>query len=81
MEEIIALTLPQASEQALWDLQQWTKDHSPACECFTCRETIPDLKAALDDRAVLRLTVSVRQPHTHGQAGRNPCYCANPPRN
>jgi hypothetical protein len=46
-EEIIVLTLPQAAEQALWDLRQWTKDHPADCECFTCRDTIPDLIRAL----------------------------------
>jgi hypothetical protein len=48
-EEIVRLTLPQAAEQALWDLRQWTKDHAKDCECFTCRESIPDLSTALGE--------------------------------
>jgi len=71
-EEIIVLTLPQAAEQALWDLRQWTKDHPSDCECFTCCDTIPDLSRSLD---------VYPSPHTHGQAGSNPCFCAFPPAN
>ena len=50
-EEIIVLTLPQAAEQALWDLRQWVKDHPSDCECFTCCDTIPDLKRSLGEQA------------------------------
>ena len=46
-EEIVALTLPQAAEQALWDLQQWTEDHPRGCDCFTCGDSIPDLARSL----------------------------------
>lgn len=46
-EEIIELTLQQAAEQALWDLQEWTKDHAAGCDCFTCGESIPDLARSL----------------------------------
>ena len=49
-EEKIVLTLPQAAEQALWDLQQWVKDHAPGCECYTCVESIPDLKVVLANK-------------------------------
>lgn len=50
-EEIILLTVEQAAGQALWDLQQWTKDHLPTCNCFTCLDTIPDLCRALGQSA------------------------------
>lgn len=42
-----AMTLEDAAREALWDLQQWTKDHPAGCECFTCGDSIPDLKKAL----------------------------------
>ncbi len=73
-EEIIVLTLPQAAEQALWDLRQWVKDHPSDCECFTCCDTIPDLSRSLGEH----LVVPARVPHTHGQAGKNPCLCDTP---
>lgn len=43
------MTLEDAARQALWDLQQWVKDHPPNCECFTCGESIPDLKHMLPE--------------------------------
>jgi len=47
-EEVIVLSLHDAAEQALWDLQQWVKDHKQGCDCYTCNESIPDLKQALN---------------------------------
>lgn len=41
------MSLEEAAAQALWDLQQWVKDHLPLCDCFTCMESIPDLKNVL----------------------------------
>lgn len=46
-EEVIVLSLHDAADQALWDLRQWVKDHSKTCDCFTCKESIPDLERAL----------------------------------
>ena len=47
------------------------------CECFTCGDSIPDLSRSLGEH----LDVPGRAPHTHGQAGENPCFCDSPPRN
>jgi len=50
-EDVIALSLHDAAEQALWDLRQWVKDHPKPCECFTCCDSIPDLERALNPPA------------------------------
>jgi hypothetical protein len=43
------MTLEDAARQALWDLKEWVKDHPTDCECFTCRESIPDLEETLTE--------------------------------
>jgi hypothetical protein len=48
-EEVIELSLQDAAHQALWDLKQWVKDHPKGCECFTCCDSIPDLKRVLGE--------------------------------
>jgi hypothetical protein len=49
-ETQVTLTLYEAAEEALWDLQQWVKDHPANCDCFTCGETIPDLRTAIKNQ-------------------------------
>jgi hypothetical protein len=46
-EPVIVLSLTDAAHQALWDLRQWVKDHPKDCECYTCKDSIPDLVKAL----------------------------------
>jgi len=41
------LSLFEAAEQALWDLKQWVNDHPADCRCYTCGDTIPDLRRSL----------------------------------
>lgn len=47
VEEVVELSLSAAAQQALWDLKQWVEDHEKGCDCFTCKESIPDLEKAL----------------------------------
>jgi broad specificity phosphatase PhoE len=47
------LTAEDVMEQALWDLQQWVKDHKQPCECYTCGESIPDLQKYLQRHPVM----------------------------
>jgi hypothetical protein len=61
-EEKIVLTLRQAAEQALWDLQQWTFDHAPGCDCFTCGDTIPDLAQALGAELLPKVRLTTDEP-------------------
>ena len=46
-EDVIVLSLTDAAHQALWDLRQWVEDHPATCDCYTCKESIPDLERAL----------------------------------
>jgi hypothetical protein len=52
-EPVIVLSLHDAAEQALWDLRQWVEDHPATCDCYTCKESIPDLERALGTEHVM----------------------------